>query len=52
MILLIASKDLGQVQWTKDCIKDIFAIHDLGEVQDFLGCVITRDRAESVDLYE
>lgn len=46
--LLIASKHLNRVQWTKDKIKDIFAIHDLGEVQDFLGCVITRDRPNRV----
>ena len=46
--LLIASKKLSQVEWTKERIKDIFAIHDLGEVQDFLGCVITRDRENRV----
>jgi transposase InsO family protein len=46
--LLIICKDLRKVTWLKEQLKLVFEIHDLGEVKDFLGCEVTRDRKERV----
>jgi hypothetical protein len=42
--LLIISKGMGEVTWVKQELLKDFKIHDLGEVKDFLGCQITRNR--------
>jgi Reverse transcriptase (RNA-dependent DNA polymerase) len=41
---LIVSKCLLQVQWVKTKLAENFTVHDLGEVTDFLGCEVRRDR--------
>jgi hypothetical protein len=46
--MLIMSKDLNQVLDFKNKIGKEFDIHDLGEVKDFLGCQIIRDRSKKV----
>jgi Reverse transcriptase (RNA-dependent DNA polymerase) len=46
--LLIICKDLVKVNWVKDRLKEEFSVHDLGEVKDFLGCEIKRNRQEQV----
>jgi hypothetical protein len=43
--LLIVSKRMASVDATKLALKGEFDIHDLGEVQDFLGCQVQRDRS-------
>ena len=40
------SMDIARVRDFKKAISDEFSIHDLGEVKDFLGCQIVRDRAQ------
>ena len=42
--LLIMSKGLDSINWAKEELKASFSVHDLGEVRDFLGCQIRRDR--------
>lgn len=42
--MLIMSKALPRVLAFKETIGKEFSIHDLGEVKDFLGCQIVRDR--------
>jgi hypothetical protein len=42
--MLIMSKALPRVLGFKEAIGKEFSIHDLGEVKDFLGCQIVRDR--------
>jgi transposase InsO family protein len=44
--MLIMSMDIARVRDFKKAISDEFSIHDLGEVKDFLGCQIVRDRAQ------
>ena len=46
--MLIMSKSLSHVTDFKSTIADEFSIHDLGEVKDFLGCQIVRDRGARV----
>lgn len=46
--MLIMCKDLEKVLAFKKKIAQEFAIHDLGEVMDFLGCRIVRDREKKV----
>ena len=46
--MLIMSKAQPRVMQFKAELKDEFTIHDLGEVQDFLGCQIVRDREARV----
>jgi len=46
--MLIMSKSLENVTAFKKAISDEFSIHDLGEVKDFLGCQIVRDREARV----
>jgi hypothetical protein len=46
--MLIISKDTGRVLEFKEKLREEFSIHDLGEVQDFLGCQIVRNRDEGV----
>jgi Reverse transcriptase (RNA-dependent DNA polymerase) len=41
---LIVSKGMKQVQWAKDKLADEYTVHDLGEVKDFVGCEVVRDR--------
>jgi hypothetical protein len=42
--LLIASKGMSEIERVKGLLKKEFTIHDLGEVKDFLGCQVMRDR--------
>jgi hypothetical protein len=42
--LLIICKDLNRVDWFKQLLRAKFNIHDLGEVKDFLGCQVLRNR--------
>jgi hypothetical protein len=42
--MLLICKELSRVLAFKDAIASEFAIHDLGEVKDFLGCQVVRDR--------
>ena len=42
--LLIIAKTLLPVDEVKAGLKSQFSVHDLGEVKDFLGCQIKRDR--------
>ena len=42
--LLIASKQRNEIVQTKGALLEDFKIHDLGEVKDFLGCQVKRDR--------
>jgi hypothetical protein len=42
--LLIVSKGMGEIERVKGLLKQEFTIHDLGEVKDFLGCQVMRDR--------
>jgi hypothetical protein len=44
--LLIVCKDLSLVEWFKELLKSKFTIHDLGEVKDFLGCQVRRNRQD------
>jgi hypothetical protein len=44
--LLIICKDLSLVEWFKELLKSNFTIHDLGEVKDFLGCQVRRNRQD------
>jgi hypothetical protein len=44
--LLIICKDLSLVEWFKELLKSKFTIHDLGEVKDFLGCQVRRNRQD------
>jgi hypothetical protein len=46
--MLIVSKDLNRVMRFKEELGNVFAIHDLGEVRDFLGCQVVRDRKNRV----
>ena len=46
--MLIMCKNLERVLAFKETIAHEFAIHDLGEVSDFLGCRIVRDRERRV----
>ena len=46
--MLIMCKNLEKVLAFKKTIAHEFAIHDLGEVMDFLGCHIVRDREKRV----
>ena len=46
--MLIMCKNLEKVLAFKKEIAQEFAIHDLGEVMDFLGCRIVRDREKKV----
>ena len=46
--MLIVCKDLDKVLKFKDTLGKEFAIHDLGEVKDFLGCQVVRDRERRV----
>jgi hypothetical protein len=48
--MLMICKDIKRINAFKEAIKGEFAIHDLGEVKDFLGCQIVRDR-EHKQLY-
>jgi hypothetical protein len=43
--LLIICKDL-LVEWFKELLKSKFTIHDPGEVKDFLGCQVRRNRQD------
>jgi transposase InsO family protein len=42
--MLLICKELDRVLAFKEAIASEFAIHDLGEVKDFLGCQVVRDR--------
>ncbi len=46
--MLIVCKDLDKVIEFKTTLGKEFAIHDLGEVKDFLGCQVVRDRERKV----
>lgn len=46
--MLIMCKCLERVVGFKEALGKEFAIHDLGEVKDFLGCQIVRDREKRV----
>ena len=46
--LLIISKDDTRVQEIKCELKSRFKIHDLGEVKNFLGSEVKRDREKGV----
>jgi hypothetical protein len=46
--LLIINKYLSPIEHFKALLQVKFSIHDLGEVKDFLGCQITRDRKRRV----
>jgi transposase InsO family protein len=46
--MLIVCKDLEKVLAFKDTLGKEFTIHDLGEVKDFLGCQVVRDRNRRV----
>ena len=46
--LAIVGKDIEQVMKFKEQLAQIFAIHDLGEIKDFLGASIVRDRENRV----
>jgi len=46
--MLIVCKDLDKVLAFKGILGKEFAIHDLGEVKDFLGCQVVRDRERKV----
>jgi hypothetical protein len=46
--MLICSKKKEQAVHLKEELSKLFEIHDLGEVKDFLGCHIIRDRGERV----
>jgi hypothetical protein len=46
--LLIVSKDLTLIVNFKALLQTKFSIHDMGEVKDFLGCQISRDRKRRV----
>lgn len=43
--LLIVAKVVSEIEWGKELLKRDFTIHDLGEVSDFLGCQVLRNRA-------
>jgi hypothetical protein len=43
--LLIVAKAIPEIEWGKELLKRDFTIHDLGEVNDFLGCQVLRNRA-------
>jgi hypothetical protein len=45
--LLIVARVIAEVEWGKELLKKDFTIHDLGEVHDFLGCQVLRNRVES-----
>lgn len=42
--LLIVSKSLQEVERVKKMLKLQYSAHDLGDVKDFLGCHIHRDK--------
>ena len=42
--LLIVAMGAEEIEWVKKELLASFKIHDLGEVKDFLGCQILRDR--------
>ena len=42
--LLIVAMGAEEIEWVKRELLASFKIHDLGEVKDFLGCQIQRDR--------
>jgi hypothetical protein len=42
--MLLICKEIDRVLAFKEAIASEFAIHDLGEVKDFLGCQVVRDR--------
>lgn len=42
--LLIICASLDLVNWFKGVPKSKFTIHDLGQVKDFLGCQVKKDR--------
>jgi hypothetical protein len=42
---LIVSTEWQQVQWVKDKLSEEYTVHDLGEVKDFLGCEVVRNRS-------
>jgi hypothetical protein len=46
--LLIVSKGMSEVERVKELLKKEFTIHDLGEVKDFLGCQVMRDREKGL----
>ena len=46
--LLIMSKGMESIEWAKGELQASFTIHDLGEVKEFLGCHVRRDRARQV----
>ena len=48
MPITFNSKDLDKVLKFKDTLGKEFAIHDLGEVKDFMGCQVVRDRERRV----
>lgn len=44
----IMCKDLDKITAFKQALSPEFAIHDLGDVKDFLGCQVVRDREKRV----
>jgi hypothetical protein len=42
--ILLICKEIDRVLACKEAIASEFALHDLGEVEDFLGCQVVRDR--------
>ena len=42
--LLVICPEMNLVEWFKQLLRDRFNIHDLGEVKDFLGCQVRRNR--------
>ena len=46
--LLIVSKAMSEVDRVKGLLKKEFTFHDLGEVKDFLGCQVMRDREKGL----
>jgi hypothetical protein len=46
--IIICANKLSQVTSLKEELGKLFEVHDLGEVKDFLGCHLTRDRANRI----
>jgi hypothetical protein len=46
--LLIVSMGMDEINWAKEELLRDFKIHDLGEVKDFLGCQVRRDRKSNL----
>jgi hypothetical protein len=44
--LLIVARVISEIEWGKELLKKDFTIHDLGEVHDFLGCQVLKNRVE------